>query len=94
MEQTKNIDEKMSLAENNSIVIGVEAGKPFQLCLGEKDFPKGTIIKVRITIEPNENEVEKVPASPIPGHPDCRIGDCIECHNVSCAIHQGFEEMP
>lgn len=34
------------------------------------------------------------PGIPIPGHPNCFVGECLECHNVSCAIHQGFEEMP
>lgn len=31
----------------------------------------------------------------IPGHPNCHYGDCYkECHVTSCAIHQGFEEIP
>lgn len=33
-------------------------------------------------------------ASIIPGHPNCRVGDCYDCHVVSCAIYQGYEEMP
>lgn len=30
----------------------------------------------------------------IPGHPNCHYGDCLDCHNVSCAIYQGYEELP
>ena len=28
----------------------------------------------------------------VPGHPECKITECNTCHNVSCQIHQGFEE--
>lgn len=30
----------------------------------------------------------------IKGHPNCKPGDCYngECHVVSCAIYQGYEE--
>lgn len=28
----------------------------------------------------------------VPGHPGCKLTDCNECHDVSCQIHQGFEE--
>lgn len=30
----------------------------------------------------------------IEGHPNCKPGDCFngECHVVSCAIYQGYEE--
>ena len=47
-----------------------------------------------------EIEVLKVNSAPsekpatIPGHPNCLVGECIECHNVACAIYQGYEEMP
>ena len=31
----------------------------------------------------------------IRGHVNCRLGDCLDdCHNVSCAIHQGFSPIP
>lgn len=38
------------------------------------------------------NEVKQ--GRPIEGHPNCNVGDCIDCHNVSCAIYQGYEPMP
>ena len=38
------------------------------------------------------NEVKQ--GHPIEGHPNCNVGDCIDCHNVSCAIYQGYEPMP
>ena len=94
MEQYQNVDVKMSLSAKKSIVIGVEAGKPFEICLGKNDFPEGTIIKVRITIEDEPEEITTDIGESIPGHPDCKVGECLECHNVACAIHQGFEEMP
>lgn len=28
----------------------------------------------------------------VPGHPECKVTDCNTCHDVSCQIHQGFEE--
>lgn len=46
-------------------------------------------------------KVEYLPNAPltqgndsIPGHPNCKVSECIECHNVSCAIYQGYENMP
>lgn len=29
----------------------------------------------------------------IPGHPNCRVGDCNDCHNVACGIYQGYETV-
>ena len=29
----------------------------------------------------------------IPGHPNCRVGDCDDCHNVACGIYQGYETV-
>lgn len=29
----------------------------------------------------------------IVGHPNCKPGECYDtCHNVACAIYQGFED--
>ena len=39
-------------------------------------------------------EEEPVESATIPGHPNCHVGECFDCHNVSCAIYQGYEEMP
>ena len=44
-----------------------------------------------------EGYVEKEPEDTrpvIPGHPNCRVGDCFGCQVADCAIHQGYEEMP
>ena len=52
------------------------------------------VVRVKLV---DENYVEKEPEDDravIPGHPNCRVGDCINCHVVSCAIYQGYEDMP
>jgi hypothetical protein len=28
----------------------------------------------------------------IAGRDNCFEGDCLDCHNVNCMIHQGFQE--
>lgn len=52
---------------------------------------------------PTENETTSnahsvssstLPKRRIPGHPECYHGDCANCHNVACSIHQGFVEEP
>lgn len=37
---------------------------------------------------------QDITRKPIPGHPNCFVGDCYTCENVSCGIYQGYEEMP
>lgn len=55
-------------------------GNPINLCIR---------LESKKVTEPYENL-----DTSIPGHPNCQVGDCFECHNVSCAIYQGYEEMP
>ena len=38
--------------------------------------------------------VEYVDDDTIPGHPNCRYGECGTCKVVSCGIYQGYEEVP
>lgn len=44
-------------------------------------------------VQPEKEPIEDT-RSTIPGHPNCHVGDCINCRVVSCAIYQGYEEMP
>ena len=61
----------------------------------DKDaFRDGTFV-VRMNICTEEERNAPPPErSTIPGHPNCYVGDCIDCHNVACAIYQGYEDMP
>ena len=46
-----------------------------------------------LNVENKSEEEDKGPT--IPGHPNCHYGDCDKgCHVVSCAIYQGWEEVP
>ncbi len=53
---------------------------------------------IRIYLEKKQTGTRKVqvPIIPtIPGHPNCKYGDCNrECHVVSCGIYQGYEPTP
>lgn len=41
-----------------------------------------------------EKKKELEDKATIPGHPNCHYGDCYDCHVVSCAIQQGWEDIP
>jgi len=28
------------------------------------------------------------------GYPNCKVGECADCHVVSCPIYQGYQEAP
>ena len=28
------------------------------------------------------------------GYPNCKLGDCDDCHVVSCPIYQGYQQAP
>jgi len=50
---------------------------------------------VSLQIEPISYHIESSKlGAEIPGHPNCHVGDCLDCHVVSCAIYQGYEKMP
>lgn len=40
----------------------------------------------------SKNEKMKDDVLAVPGHSGCTYNDCLECHDVTCMIHQGFEE--
>ena len=50
---------------------------------------------VRIYLEDptTHHEPEEDNRRVIPGHPNCRVGDCDDCHNVACGIYQGYERV-
>lgn len=56
-------------------------------------FKDSNCFHVRVFIS-DEHEKEPLERDTIPGHPNCHVGECIDCHNVSCAIYQGYEDMP
>lgn len=66
------------------------------LKLKREDFnEKGELyLNVTFSLKDVAESVHPVKGRPIDGHPNCNVGDCIDCHNVSCAIYQGYEEMP
>ena len=71
-----------------------------KLVLTESDVKNGVIIcfeqgyaggNVAIEVVADESIINPK-GTPIKGHPNCVMGECYDCHVVSCAIHQGFEE--
>jgi len=55
------------------------------------------VLVVRISRRSEKDEIapkNEEPERTIPGHPNCHYGDCYNCHVVSCAIYQGYEEIP
>ncbi|MBQ6860510.1 MAG: hypothetical protein IJO08_02545 [Clostridia bacterium] len=69
------------------VVITPEEAKEGIVVNFGKDFVEGELI---ICVE--ESKPAEKTGTKIKGHPNCVMGECLECHVVSCAIHQGFEE--
>ena len=62
----------------------------------DENFPKDKVVTLSIRTkctEPEKNSVED-DKDTIPGHPNCKIGECYDCHVVSCPIYQGYETIP
>ena len=71
--------------------INLEPGISIKLAVN-KDFPKDKVVTLNIAIECTEPKKED--EDTIPGHPNCRFGECYDCHVVSCSIYQGYETIP
>ena len=69
------------------VVITPEEAKEGIVVNFGKDFVEGELI---ICVE--ESKPAEKTGTKIKGHPNGVMGECLECHVVSCAIHQGFEE--
>ena len=65
------------------------------LKIDKSAFRDGTfVVRMQLCTEEERNAPEVDNRPTIPGHPNCHVGDCYDCHVVSCAIYQGCEEMP
>lgn len=66
------------------------------LKLKREDFDENGELRLNVVIslKDKEKQQESDLRSTIEGHPNCKVGDCYDCHNVSCAIYQGYEPMP
>lgn len=52
------------------------------------------VVRIMMVDEGYEEKEPEDTRPVIPGHPNCRVGDCFGCQVADCAIHQGYEEMP
>lgn len=87
-------------------IIPVDGNVNFYVELPEKIGEEGIVIELHISpsmhgkhfnvaieeIAPVYKLGEK--RATIPGHPNCYYGECYDCHVVSCAIQQGWADIP
>ena len=83
---TRNIDIAKSFTEPFPNEIEIMPGLKLRIITAE-GFPKGENITLTITAQSPE-----IPGI-IPGHPNCRYGECDDCHVVSCPVYLGYETL-
>ena len=92
---------------SNVKVIHVNTDKEIRLEVRDGDliqfqFGPNVTKKVLIAVQPDSKPIASgllpapavMPDGTIEGHPNCQVGECIDCHVVSCDIYQGYRAMP
>lgn len=74
-------------------------GTTKKLTLTESEAREGVVLNFEHGFSSGEVNIEVIPdpagskpkGTRIKGHPNCHMGDCNECHVVSCGIYQGYD---
>ena len=84
----------LNLLKSGFSITEAEREEGIVLKIDKDAFSNGVfVVRIGMCTEEERNQ-PPIERATIPGHPNCYVGDCIDCHNVSCAIYQGYEEMP
>ena len=80
----------------NVTVSEAERQEGILICIPRLAFDENgeKVFRMKISMDAKSKSDLKNNRHPIEGHPNCYIGDCDDCHDMSCAIHLGYEDFP